>query len=101
MKKNVIKLLFAVLFFGAGLTAQAQIYVKIRPPVPVVVVTERPSPRHVWIGEEWDENNGGYIYSGSRWDTPRRDGDDWHQGHWNHHKEHGDHWEHGGWKGRK
>jgi hypothetical protein len=101
MKKKLVKLLlFSIIFFSASFSASAQIYVKIRPVVPIVVRTERPSPVHVWIDEEWNEEGDHYKYAGGHWDTPPHDGDKWNSGHWNHHNEHGDQWVRGSWKGK-
>jgi hypothetical protein len=101
MKKVAKMLLFCVILFGASLSASAQIYVKVRPVVPVVVMPERPSPAHFWIGEEWNEEGGHYRYSGGYWGTPPHPGDRWNPGHWNHHAQHGDWWVRGSWKGRR
>jgi len=102
MKKNRLKLvLFSSLLFGLYLSSSAQVYVKIRPVVPVVVVTARPSPIHVWIGEEWREEGGNYRYAGGFWGTPPHNGDRWHEGHWNHHRKHGDRWISGSWRGEE
>ena len=100
MKKSLFKLtLFAALFFGASGIASAQIYVKVRPVVPIVVRTERPSAAHIWIGEEWNENGDGYRYNGGHWDVPPHPGDRWYRGHWNYDHEHGHHWVAGSWHG--
>ena len=100
MKKPLLKLmLFSAIFFGAYWSASAQIYVNVRPVVPTIVVTARPSPTHVWIGEEWREEGGHYKYSGGHWDAPPHPGDRYNQGHWDHDKDHGDHWTGGSWKG--
>ena len=100
MKKKLVTLiLFSIILLYVSLSASAQIYVKIRPVMPTVVITERPSSAHVWIGEEWNEDRGNYKYSGGRWETPPHPGYRWEQGHWNHHKEHGDQWIRGRWKG--
>jgi hypothetical protein len=101
MKKLAKLLLFSVILFIASLSASAQIYVKIRPVIPVVVRPERPSRAHVWIGEEWNEEGGNYRYAGGYWGIPPHPGDRWYPGHWNHHKEHGDQWVRGGWKGKR
>jgi hypothetical protein len=99
MKKSSIKmLLFSFLVAGASLSASAQIYVKIRPVMPVVVQTERPGPAHVWIGEEWREDGGNYTYAGGYWGAPPQAGYRWYPGHWNHHRRHGDQWVRGGWR---
>jgi hypothetical protein len=91
-------MLFSVIFFGAYWSASAQVYIKVRPIVPVVVQTERPGPAHVWIGEEWNEDgHGGYRYGGGHWEAPPHPGDRWNQGHWNHDRDHGDNWVRGSW----
>jgi len=101
MKKKFVKLLlFSLILFSVSLSASAQIYVKIRPVMPVVVRTERPGPNHVWIGEEWNENNGTYAYAGGYWGNPPNAGDWWEAGHWNHHREYGHQWVRGRWRGR-
>jgi hypothetical protein len=100
MKNQLVKLMMvSIIVFGASLFASAQVYVKVRPVAPVVVMSARPSPAHIWIGEEWNEEGGNYKYSGGHWDTPPHPGDRWNPGRWNHDKEHGDHWTRGSWKG--
>ncbi|HWZ02872.1 MAG TPA: hypothetical protein VNX40_04620 [Mucilaginibacter sp.] len=44
----------------------------------------RPSPRHVWVNEEWTWNGQAnkYIYHPGYWMVPPRDGDVWVPGHW-------------------
>ena len=101
MKKTLFKLtMFTFLILGARWSASAQVYVQIRPVAPVVIQTARPSPLHIWIGEEWEEDGHGYKYVGGHWATAPNRGDSYHQGHWNH-DNHGDHWEHGEWVGKK
>ena len=51
---------------GAGSitnTASAQVYVSVRPVWHPVVRPVAPSPRHVWIDEEWAWRNGAYVQS--------------------------------------
>ena len=101
MEKRLLKLVLITGFLVCVyLSSSAQIYVKIRPVVPVVVVTTRPSPAHIWIGEEWREDGGNYRYSGGFWGTPPHPGDQWYAGHWNHHRRHGDRWVSGSWRGK-
>jgi hypothetical protein len=101
MKKTFARLtLFSVIFFGGYWCASAQVYVTIRPVAPVIVQTERPSPAHIWIGEEWNEEGHGYKYGGGHWAAPPHPGDRWNQGHWNHDKR-GDNWVRGSWSGGK
>jgi hypothetical protein len=101
MKKKSVKLLFAAIIFGASLSASAQVYVNVRPIVPTVVVTARPGPNHVWVNEDWNENNGGYVYAGGYWASPPYPGYRWNEGHWDHHEGHGDRWTRGSWKGKE
>jgi hypothetical protein len=100
MKQKLIKGLFlGIVLFGASSAASAQIYVKIRPVVPVIVRTESPGPDRVWVDEDWREDNGGYTYSGGYWATPPHPGYAWRGGHWSHGR-HGDRWRQGGWRRR-
>jgi hypothetical protein len=66
--KNIKRVLFilAVVLTCGAYNSSAQVYVNVRPPRPVVVRTEAPSPRHVWIDEDWRERGGKYEYSGGR-----------------------------------
>ncbi|HEY8733885.1 MAG TPA: hypothetical protein VIL90_04920 [Puia sp.] len=101
MKKLVSGLfVFAFLTIGIGLTASAQVYVKIRPTHPVVVRTVAPGPHHVWVEEEWRPVGTGYTYSGGYWAAPPRPGAVWVPGHWKRHPEHGEYWVAGHWKRR-
>lgn len=71
MKKKLIKLsfLFAILF-TVSFSASSQIYVTIRPPVPVIVRPPQPSRVHVWVNEEWEPSGSSYRYSGGHWVPP-------------------------------
>jgi hypothetical protein len=101
MKKNLIKLLcvFTILF-AASFSASAQVYVKIRPSIPVIVRPQQPSPRHVWIDEEWEPNGDNYRYAGGHWAAPPHPGLRWKGGHWRRHNEDGEQWVRGGWRRR-
>jgi hypothetical protein len=99
MKKTLVKLLFSgALFLSLSYSATAQIYVNVRPVVPVVVRTTQPSPAHVWIGEEWEPNGREYRYAGGRWDSPPHPGYRYNQGYWRHHGRDGEEWVHGEWR---
>lgn len=89
-------MLLLAIGLGASYAASAQVYVTIRPKAPVVVRTERPSPKHVWIEEEWREDGHGYKYAGGHWEVPPRDGQRWIPGHWKH-EHRGDFWIRGHW----
>ena len=98
MKKKLFKLLFLlVVIFGASYSASAQIYVEIRPIIPVIVRSEPPSQEHVWIEEEWVPEGRSYRYVGSHWEAPPQRGYVRSNGYWKHSK-HGDKWNRGGWK---
>ena len=99
MKKKLVRLLLLVMFvFSISFSASAQIYVKIRPVIPVVVRTERPGPEHVWVNEEWEPNNGAYRYSGGHWEAPPHPGYRYREGHWKHNGRRGDKWVRGNWR---
>ncbi|HXB42472.1 MAG TPA: hypothetical protein VNV85_00370 [Puia sp.] len=98
MKKNLIKGLFLLaIFFTVSFTVSAQVYVKIRPPVPVIVRPPQPSHAHVWINEEWEPNGGNYRYAGGHWDAPPHPGYRWRSGHWRRHHNDGEEWVRGSW----
>ena len=83
MKKRFSKLLFLVaLVFTISFSASAQIYVSIRPPVPVIVRPPQPSPVHVWISEEWEPSGSSYKYSGGHWAPPPHSGYYRRPGYW-------------------
>jgi len=83
MKKNFIKLLLLlIVLFSVSFSASAQIYVSIRPHVPVIVRPPQPSQTHVWVDEEWRPRGRNYRYTGGRWETPPHQGYTRRPGHW-------------------
>jgi len=96
--KRIQKLLlvFAVAMSCGIYSASAQIYVHVRPIAPIIVQTERPSPRHVWVGEDWAERDGAYVHIGGHWEAPPQEGYHYNQGHWDH-SSRGNRWHEGGW----
>jgi len=84
--KNTMKkmLLGATLALACGFTnnASAQIFVKIRPTHAVTIRTAAPSPRHVWVDDEWRPGRGSYTYVGGHWAVPPHAGMHWHTGEW-------------------
>jgi hypothetical protein len=101
MKKKFVKLLFLSAFLlSVSFSATAQIYVKIRPVVPVIVRTPQPSRNHVWINEEWEPNGNEYRYTGGHWGTPPHRGYTYRQGHWRQHNNDGERWVRGNWRRR-
>ena len=102
-KSRVVKLAFLVMvMIAAGSIANqasAQVYVSVRPvwhPVPRPVA---PSPRHVWIDEEWEARGGTYVAVGGHWAEPPHSGWAWVPGHWAHERR-GDWWVAGHWRRR-
>ena len=99
MKSKMVKLAFLVmLIIGAGSInkVSAQIYVTVRPawhPVPRPVA---PSPRHVWVDEDWQWRGGAYVAVGGHWALPPTPGYIWYGGHWAHGPR-GDRWYAGHW----
>jgi WXXGXW repeat (2 copies) len=83
MKNKSIKIVVA---FIVSLTiAQynyAQFVIRVRPVAPRVVRVVAPSPRHVWVEEDWRWQNNNYISSGGYWSAPPRGRAVWVKGHW-------------------
>lgn len=102
MKTSIKLLLFLVFFAGATQSASAQIYVNIRPPVPVVVKTTQPKPNYVWVEEEWEPNGNDYRYVGGHWVAPPQPNYVYRQGYWKKgHKNKGQRWVAGKWRKNK
>ena len=97
--KNMKKLLFmlALALTCGAYSSTAQIIVSVRPPVPHYVRVEAPSPRHVWIGEEWEPRGNSYVFVGGHWAEPPHEGYRYREGHWDH-SERGHQWKAGGWE---
>jgi len=96
MKKTAkVFVLFAALTLGATALSQAQIVVRIRPSRHERVEEARrppaPSPRHVWVDEDWKAKGHGYAWNGGRWEAPPREGATYVAGHWNKNR-HGSVW---------
>ncbi len=84
MNNSIKKIAFGVaIALSCGpLTSSAQIYVREHPHFTAVVRTAPPSPRHVWVDEDWHERHGRYEYAGGRWEAPPRPRAVWMPGHW-------------------
>lgn len=97
MKAN--KILIAMLVLGSVTTAaDAQIIIKVRPAVPRVVRIAAPSPRHVWIDEDWAWRNNNYVYTGGYWAVPPSGYAVWIPGHWKETRRRGWVWKPGHWQ---
>lgn len=83
MKKRSRKLiLLAVLFTTISASVSAQVFVKVRPPAPVIVRTQQPDPLYVWVNEDWEPAGSSYRYSGGHWAPPPQPGYQHRSGHW-------------------
>jgi hypothetical protein len=105
MKKisRILMIVFALSAFAVSESRaqiSAGIYVGVRPPRPhgvVVVRPPAPSPRHVWVAEEWTPASGTYAYHAGYWAIPPRPGEVWIAGHWRHEHHRGYVWIPGHW----
>ncbi|MFP5039427.1 hypothetical protein [Parasediminibacterium sp. JCM 36343] len=98
--KQIGKMFIAVMLMAfAGPRSYAQIIVNIRPERPRVVVARpvAPSPRHVWVEEEWVPQGGTYVFHGGYWSAPIRPGAMYIPGHWKNTR-HGWVWRPGHWR---
>ena len=67
------------------------------PPARVEVVTERPSPDHVWIAGHWARNGDDYVWVSGRWERPEAGRHEWVDGRWDH-EARGWFWVEGHWR---
>jgi hypothetical protein len=90
MKKQFNRIaIMAAIVMAFSFSASAQIFVNVRPTYRVVARPLPPSPRHVWIDEEWAVRGGRYENAGGRWVEPPYPGARWVPGRWRHRR--------GGW----
>ncbi len=84
MKRTLKFLALLMVMSFAASNAFAQIVVKVRPVRSVVVVkrSPAPSPRHVWVDEDWIAKRGNYTWHGGYWVAPPRQGAVYIPGHW-------------------
>jgi len=82
--KGIRRTFFALMVAMSCMSYQsnAQLIVNIRPARPVYVRPAPPSPRHVWVDEEWREDHGHYAFAGGHWVVAPRPGAMWVPGHW-------------------
>ena len=82
--QNIKKILFviALALTTGAFNSNAQIVVGIRPVVPHYERIVAPSPRHIWIDEEWEPRGGSYVFVGGHWALPPHPGGVWVPGHW-------------------
>ena len=99
MKKmlRILMVLMAVSLFALTNSNAQQIVVRVRPHHAIIVRPHRPSPRHVWVAEEWTPSGGAYVYHPGYWVVPEHPGAIWIAGHWRHTR-HGFIWIPGHWR---
>ena len=99
MKKKLVKLfMLAAIMVAFAVSADAQIYVQIRPPMPVVQVRPpMPAPRYVWVNGEYVGRGDSYEYHEGYWEKPKGKYKKKNKGYWNHNKK-GYYWVPGHWK---
>ncbi|MDB4920878.1 hypothetical protein [Mucilaginibacter sp.] len=88
MKKygRVLMLASAISLFAVA-SSSAQVIVRARlgrPRTAVVVRPARPTPRHVWVSEEWAPSGRTYVYRQGYWAQPPRPRAVWVEGRWRH-----------------
>ena len=98
-KNKFLGLLIVSVLFSI-FTIQAQVVVTIRPALPRYERVVAPSPRHVWVEEEWEPRNGGYVFVGGHWMEPPYERAFWVPGRWVEHRR-GWFWKPGHWKRRR
>ena len=85
MKKitKILTVLSVVCLFAVADASAQQIVIRARLHAPGMVRRPfRPSPRHVWVAEEWTPAGGTYVYHAGYWSLPPRQGAIWIAGHW-------------------
>ncbi len=82
MKKLLKFFVVAFIMSCIYVPAHAQLIIKVRPERPHYVRVAAPSPRHVWVDEEWEWRDGRYEWAGGRWVEPEHPGAVWVPGHW-------------------
>jgi len=96
-KMQKVLLMMAIVLTCGAYTSMAQIYVKIRPDRPRYERTVAPSPRHVWVDEEWEPRGNEYVFTGGHWAEPPHEHARWQQGRWKHGPR-GHQWQQGRWR---
>lgn len=88
MKTIWKSLMLAAAMSAAVSVSNAQIVVRARLGRPVRKVVVRrpppPSPRHVWVEEDWVPKGRTYVWHGGYWAAPPRPGAVWVAGKWVH-----------------
>ncbi len=99
MKAIIKSIIAGSLIAFAVMDSQAQVVVRVRPSRPkvVVVAPAPPSPRHVWVEEDWTPRGRSYVWHGGYYVEPPRPAAVWVPGHWAP-RRHGYVWIRGHWR---
>jgi WXXGXW repeat (2 copies) len=92
-------LIFGLLIAGQICVAQ-EVIIRERPVRPRYERVVAPSPRHIWIEEEWEPRGATYVFVGGRWAEPPAPGMEWIPGHWAQ-RPRGEVWIRGHWRERR
>ena len=95
-KSKFLSLMMASMFLGT-IAVNAQIIVNVRPVLPRYEKRVAPSPKHVWVEEDWENRKGTYVFVGGHWVEPPYRRAIWIPGHWQQHPR-GWFWKPGHWK---
>ena len=96
MKKyNKFLTLTLAAFLVGVMSLSAQVIVKIRPVVPHYERSVAPSPKHVWVAEEWEARGREYVFVGGHWVLAPFERALWVPGHWQKHRRGGWFWKPG------
>ena len=84
--KTLKRILFVsaafMLFATADSNAQIVVRARLYHRGPVVVRPVAPSPRHVWVSDEWAPSGATYVERPGYWAVPPRPRAVWVAGHW-------------------
>ena len=103
MMRNIKRSLFILavaVSCGAQVSKAQDIVVCVRPERPHYERVVAPSPRHIWIDEEWEARDGRYVFVGGHWSEPPDPGWMWVPGCWKE-SPRGSFWVRGRWRHRQ
>jgi hypothetical protein len=82
--KNSKKLFLVITLFAAAYSADAQLYVKVKPDKPekAKIKVEKNGPGQAYIEEDWEAKGTNYEWNGNRWVQVPKFGASWAPGYW-------------------
>ncbi|MGE5243818.1 MAG: hypothetical protein ACM3SQ_06295 [Betaproteobacteria bacterium] len=95
----VILFVTAMGLSSACASPRGRVYVRVRPPAPVVDVRAAvPGPGYVWVPGFYRWSGGAYVWERGRWARPPRARAVWVPGRWVHARRHGWYFVDGHWR---